>query len=245
MEKNLNNLSEFINDREGFLNEKQLNNNANNGNISVYFRDLKSNLISEIEKHDTIFGCIAWLTDFDILKALQGKKVYICVQKEDFLRPDSNEIELNPNSWKIQLQELYEKLFVYEADGSWFLFKGYNFIDHLSIASFIQSGIRCVGNYNNEKKPANPRMHNKFMIFADELKNKEYTESEKFIFPKKVWTGSFNFTNNAGYSLENAVLIDNKEIAEAYYKEFALIYSISEPLNWESEWIYPEYRLGT
>ncbi|EKU99672.1 hypothetical protein Lepto7375DRAFT_1737 [Leptolyngbya sp. PCC 7375] len=73
-----------------------------------------------------------------------------------------------------------------------------------------------------------------------------YEEHEYSSFcPKIVWTGSFNFTYNAGLSLENAVTISTPEIVNAYYSYWQDIASISEPLNWNSEWVYPEWRIGT
>ncbi|NCB47419.1 hypothetical protein EOM81_10435 [bacterium] len=98
-------------------------------------------------------------------------------------------------------------------------------------------GIRCVGNHNSDKNPAHPRMHNKFIVFCKFGRNK--------IEPQSVWTGSFNFTNNAGSSFENAVLIKNKKIAMAYLKEFGQIAALSEPLDWESKWMAPEWRIGS
>lgn len=63
--------------------------------------------------------------------------------------------------------------------------------------------------------------------------------------PYGVWTGSFNFTKNAGHSLENAVYLEDKAIVNAYANEFAQIFALSEPLNWESVWSCPEFRVGT
>lgn len=61
------------------------------------FRNLKEELIACIKNADFVFGCVAWLTDFDVLAALAEKQgVNIAVQKEDFLRPDTVEPE-----WRI------------------------------------------------------------------------------------------------------------------------------------------------
>ena len=57
----------------------------------------------------------------------------------------------------------------------------------------------------------------------------------KIFVPKVVWTGSFNFTINAGRSL----------VAAAYAHEWSQVAALSEPLDWASEWMAPEYRLGT
>lgn len=60
---------------------------------TVFFRDLKTRLIEQINRADYVFGCVAWLTDHDILTALGKKRgVQLLVQKEDFLRPDSDAV---------------------------------------------------------------------------------------------------------------------------------------------------------
>ncbi len=35
------------------------------------------------------------------------------------------------------------------------------------------------------------------------------------------------------------------EIMAAYAREWFQVYAISEPLDWESEWCEPQYRIGT
>jgi phosphatidylserine/phosphatidylglycerophosphate/cardiolipin synthase-like enzyme len=63
--------------------------------------------------------------------------------------------------------------------------------------------------------------------------------------PEAVWTGSFNFSVNAGRSLENAVFIEDTAIAQAYANEFSQVAALSEPLNWQDPWCSPEWRCGT
>ena len=57
--------------------------------------------------------------------------------------------------------------------------------------------------------------------------------------PFAVWTGSFNWTANGTDSLENAVYIENQQVAEAFYNEFAQVFYLSAPLNWDDAW-HPE-----
>lgn len=63
--------------------------------------------------------------------------------------------------------------------------------------------------------------------------------------PYAVWTGSFNFSDNGTKSFENAVVIEDVAIAEAYLEEWGQIAALSEPLDWSSEWMAPEWRIGT
>ena len=107
--------------------------------------------------------------------------------------------------------------------------------------------IRCAGIHNAEKKPAVARMHHKFIVLGDrgcEFYPDHDCEIWSFV-PKVVWTGSFNFTNNAARSLENAVIIRDQEIAGAFMSEFSAVLGISEPLCWDTPWVAPEFRLGT
>lgn len=214
-----------------------------NAEVKVYFRDLEQHLISNIQKYPCVIGCVAWMTNKQILKALANLEfVSIVVQKEDFLRPD---ISAKPG-WTTELRKLYSALPEYHSR-CWLP----GLVNHLSVSyDPTIEPVRCVGNYNREKNPASPRMHNKFLIFCEKDAYDFSNEDNNYIVnwgysPKEVWTGSFNFTENGVRSLENAVVIDNKEIAKAYYNEWAQILAISEKLDWTHSWIEPEWRIGT
>lgn len=225
--------------------------------VEIVFRDLEDRLVAEIEKSQFVVGCVAWLTNLRILKALARLKndVLIVVQKEDFLRPD---IGVSHIGWKRTLREAYDALGASER----FYWGG--LIGMLSTFSDqTAQGVRCVGNYNCERKPAFPRMHNKFLILVPPILGGEtssgcsncgaallgcYCHDELpagFLDRASVWTGSFNLTANATKSFENAVILRNRDVATAYYKEFEQIWALSEPLNWESGWSAPEFRIGT
>jgi phosphatidylserine/phosphatidylglycerophosphate/cardiolipin synthase-like enzyme len=61
------------------------------------------------------------------------------------------------------------------------------------------------GKKKQKVKKRQPLMHDKFCILGDRL----------------VWTGSFNFTFKAAtVNRENVVILENKEIASCYLKEF-------------------------
>lgn len=79
-----------------------------NAKVSVYFRDLETQLIQQIKAAEIIVGCIAWLTHFPIIQALANvpKGVSIIIQKEDFIRPDLDSKE----NWRTELRERYAKL---------------------------------------------------------------------------------------------------------------------------------------
>lgn len=216
--------------------EPQRNNSmSTTAKIDVIFRDHRARLISEIGRSSVVLGCVAWLTDGEVLGALSKcHHVSIVVQKEDFLRPDTGGRQAQ------KIRALYDllpsPLSRYSIPGG---VAGLNYAGDSAI-----DPVRCVGNHNREKRPAWPRMHNKFLVFCDQVPS-DVTYQETKVQPRSVWTGSYNISYNAISSWENAVLIHNEEIADAYAREFAQILTFSEQLDWTSDWIEPEYRIGS
>jgi hypothetical protein len=99
---------------------------------------------------------------------------------------------------------------------------------------FSAMGIKCLKQgyrsppirtmmFPNENGDNGPRMHNKFLIL--------------FGVNVGVWTGSFNFTENALQSKENAIYTEDPQIVGEYLKEFGrILCSSSEILDdWEPE----------
>jgi hypothetical protein len=207
------------------------------GSVRVHFRDLEEALIANIRKAHVVVGCVAWLTSRPILNALAlvPGGVSIVVQKEDFLRPD---LDATGNTSR-PLSVLYNKL--PETSGR------YSFPGLVSSLSYCTDStiapVRCVGNHNREKSSSFPRMHNKFVLFC----NVKEAEGDGFseITPYAVWTGSFNFSKNATFSFENAVVLTDEAIVQSYYREWGQILALSEPLNWEDPWCAPEWRIGS
>lgn len=206
--------------------------------IDVYFKNLEQHLVRHILEADYVVGCVAWLTHPDILDALATTKgVSIIVQKEDWLRPDTETSE----GWKRKLKVLYHSL-----PGTMTRYdEGFRstVLHFMSCAGDPSiDAVRCVGNYNSTRMPNAPRSHHKFVVFCKETP--ETNEEENFQ-PYAVWTGSFNFTRNAVLSFENALVLRQPEIVHAYFCEYAQVAALSEPLNWDNEWSYPEWRIGT
>ncbi|WP_146036505.1 phospholipase D-like domain-containing protein [Pseudotabrizicola formosa] len=199
--------------------------------VTVVFRDHRAKLKNFISRHDFIFGAVAWFTDEEVIKSLRGKVVSIIVQKEDFLKPDRF-------GTVSTLQSAYgsveSKLTRYGIPGQ------------ANMMSFACSpeveAFRCVGNYNRDKKPAFPRMHNKFLVGG---RISVSADGEHSFVPEAVWTGSYNISYNAQLSFENALMIEDRSVATAYVNEWSQILALSERLNWESDWAAPEYRIGS
>ena len=104
--------------------------------------------------------------------------------------------------------------------------------------------IRVVGNHNKTRHPAFPRMHNKFLVAGDV--GEVCTDEPDYQFrPRKVWTGSYNFTKNAGMSFENGVVIHHEPTTAAFTREWSQIAAFSEPLSWHEDWCAPEWRIGS
>jgi hypothetical protein len=210
--------------------------------VTAMFGNLEESLCDLIRRADFVLGCVAWLTNKSVLHSLAVPRegVQIVVQKEDWLRPDYS--TSFRESWKSGLRELYDDL---ECC-----------IDRYSLSEMLgmpvlsmnadsdEDAVRCAGNHNSAKHPAFPRMHHKFFVFCDVWRDAEYQMPCR-ISPRAVWTGSFNPTANGTRSRENAVLIESAELAAAYAREWFQVYAISEPLDWESQWCEPQYRIGT
>lgn len=256
--------------------------------VEAVFDRLEARLCEIIRDYPVVVGSMAWLTNPDILTALQGRdSVSIVVNKEDFLRPDSG------NTWSQQKTKLlYSKLPGFDRME---LGRPYSYGGDPS-----GEAVRCVGICAN-RSDIPPRMHHKFLVFCrfreevieaeepckptpstpqrsdDEGLNKMralfreqeernllnheeayrlfHEDNETFHrlhdqtvrigYPVAVWTGSFNATFNATQSLENAVIITDPVIAGAYFEEWCDMIGLSEPLDWTSPYVEPEWRFGT
>lgn len=237
--------------------------NYKSDNITVHFGDIEEALIEYISRTKVCLGCVAWLTNENILSALAGREVVsILVQKEDFLRPDYADPKVDwkakQDSWKAKLKRMYDALprgicqddfrdvDIYLDD------EQYKTVDYnqkkmldmykqtninpgdISIfACWETRAIRSLGEINKLKAPAFPRMHHKFLLFCNNACE-----------PYAVWTGSFNFTYNATQSLENGLFITDRYIVQAYWYEYVFNFINSESLDWNSEY-NPTLRIGT
>ena len=209
--------------------------------VHVYFKNIEEKLINCIASADIVVGCVAWLTSRRILQALSKKRaIAIVVQKEDFLRPDTD----SDSRWKETLHNLYVSL-----PGG--LSRYDDILREMETQLYCMSSfgnpdidpIRCVGNHNSERVAAFPRSHHKFLLFCRGEKRHNGWQYEWE--PYQVWTGSYNLTKNAGMSFENAIVLKDKQVVKAYFQEWAQIEALSEPLNWESDWCSPEWRIGS
>lgn len=182
----------------------------------VIFKHLDVSLCKEINNADFVMGCVAWLAHPDILEALSKKVCSLIVQKEEYLRETNN-------PWSRNLSEQYSKLhgpvFMRDIPG----------VSKDDLSVYPVGAIRCIGN----SLETSSRMHNKFIVLC-KAKDGLFT-------PYAVWTGSFNFTKSATLSLENAVLLTESCIVDAYAKEFVQNLALSESIKWKESKCTPEF----
>jgi hypothetical protein len=228
------------------------------GKTHVYFDNLEQKLIEHIKdkKFNAVIGCMAWLTNFNVLDALEKKKhVAILVNKEDFLRPDEENDVKDPQGFKAILANKYASLHGGISRGN--VGGAVSNAPKYFAYQKILDPVACVGVKPPDWKekggpPTYPRMHHKFFVFGNIVYTDILSDGNGKTFPDTcgdfepvaVWTGSFNASKNSGNSLENAVYIEDPKIAKVYQEEFANIAVYEERLNWKSDYLYMSERLG-
>lgn len=233
---------------------------SNSSDVEAVFRDHKLRLLRLIEEEVqpemlTALGAVAWFTDFDILDALTKVATSLIVQKEDFLRLDGDPDEPGGkrDGWREILREHYEAIGASDHHQPGFCRQ--HFPSPLGDMSLTGdpaiAGVRCVGVRNRRGRRA-PLMHHKFLVFAklDFLPEPGHAGEEDPPLvprwdPKIVWSGSANLTRLTPRSRENCLILRDPRIASGYFQEWVDLASISEQLDWESEWVEPEWKLGS
>ena len=89
------------------------------GDTTVIFDDHARLLCDEIGKWPVVIGCVAWLTNSAILKALQGREVCIIVQKEDWLRPDSDDWTMERQRIQYGLLKGIREKYAFDTGYNW------------------------------------------------------------------------------------------------------------------------------
>lgn len=185
--------------------------------VCVHTADIRARLIEFIASSEAIVGCVAWVRDADILAALAKKPTSLIMQKETMLREPSElrrRLGALKNGWR--LSSLPAPFSALGPDQR-------------------IEGCRCVGQHIGRANPGAPRMHHKFLVDVG------HTSPDQW-FPRRAWTGSFNFSRNADASLENAVEIAHPGVADAYFAEWLRVLAISEPLDWTARMPKPQWK---
>lgn len=186
------------------------------GVATAHFGALHDPVLRFIAQSDAIVGCVAWITSGKILDALAGKRVALVVQKESWWKKGDARGSSLARRYANLSCGLPASAFPDPLGSK--TFRGKPVPNDSPIAP-----IACVG-YGNSSQ-FQPLMHHKFIVRCT-------LDPDGALVPQAVWTGSFNFSANANDSFENAVEIHDPTIAAAYLSEFALVASLSEPMNW-------------
>lgn len=208
--------------------------------VEVVFDDIEHRLCSLIRRADLVLGCMAWLTNRRVLAALSqlSHGCQFVVQKEDFLRPGP--------VVRDELQRMYGRLRCgFERHQLPFGAHGLSMCGDPTV-----DAIRCMGVVPDRKGQTVPRMHHKFGVLC-QVVERDVTDDfgdpgvARKIAPFAVWTGSFNATENATRSRENVLIIDDRNAAVEFGHEWSRVFALSEPLDWSSDYVEPEWRFGT
>lgn len=218
--QNLNQLTYHTNDRDVPFDDswsRRRGKSFQEAEVRPVFRDIESALVEEIQKSTYVVGCVAWLTNPAILEALtQTSGCQFVVQAEDWLRPDSDDYSL------AKQRRLIERL---PPMTNYALPMIPNVCSQFDIDPLRISGVPKNATRNQ------PRMHHKFAIFGKRPVDPDRAYRVDF---DTVFTGSFNWTQNATRSLENGVFIKSEEIVDAYVHEHFKVLSSSRKIR--DEW---------
>jgi len=200
--------------------------------IRVVFFPLERELLTWLEGFDAVVGCVAWLTNTRLLSSL-NKKSYcqVIMQKEDWLRPDGTTSHPGVN---LNTRECYRRRAGFDRSELQDL-AGLSYLSDPMLERYRVFGI-------NGARTQNPVMHHKFLVGCDAT---ERNEAGQLVFkPKSVWAGSFNMTGRSVRNLDSAIIMGS-EPASVYYKEWRDAVMFSEPLDFNANYVCPEWRLGT
>jgi hypothetical protein len=235
------------------------------GKVTVHFRDLVERLIEYIECADAILGCVAWLTHVKILEALARVPcgVSIIVQKEEWLRRKQSNLRksykeiptlLSRVDTNAKFNPLGPLVGYLSPNGETNYPQVYSPNPSMEELLSIQP-IRCAGVCGNGNF-TQPRMHHKFLLFLRKSKPTDERfetiggDPSNSFFVDAIWNGSFNLTQNATMSLENAIFIETPRgaddffFAHSFVNEWSQILAISEPLDWTNREVSPEWTLA-
>lgn len=174
----------------------------------VMFQNIDAEFTNILEEQccDIIVGCIAWITNKSILRRLRDMQVSLIIQNEEYLRIERRDLINNYmqlDAGELNTDSIRPVISSYLPD---------NKLDAIRTVGIVRrSGVW------------RPNMHHKFFVLC--------VLEDGLVKPRSVWTGSYNFTHNANLSLENALFIENEELAEVYFREWQVMYCISSKLE--------------
>ena len=196
--------------------ERQRATSTPHGVATAHFGELRAPLLKFIDGSEIVVGCVAWITERHVLEMLARRPVSLVVQKERWWKTSDARGQALARRYAALRGGLVASSFPEPLATR--TFRGKAVPNEATLAP-----IACVG-YGSGGQ-SQPLMHHKFLVRCT-------AGLDGTLVPSAVWTGSFNFSGNANNSFENAVEIHDATIAGAYLAEFALVASVSEPMNW-------------
>lgn len=203
----------------------QIVHSGKNCRVTLYLKRLGPRLIEYIDHPRTKFvvGCVAWLTNMPVLEALANKAGCSFIVQDGGFKDAANTDE--PSGYHDRLRKSYEALKPLQLLG---ITPGAELLQVVPKYSMLLNtkriatpfAVRVAGSV--ESNSVQPRMHHKFALFLDDHG-----------IPFGVWTGSFNWTNCASKSFENATFIQDHDIVQGYFAEFLQMLIQSRELTWQ------------
>lgn len=187
---------------------------TNSGLVTSLFNEqLEEALLGFVRDSDVLLGCVAWVTNRQLLGILGTREVSLVMQNERTLTSGAKGASLR--AMLAKLDNSFEPEFfdgpVTSSRRRWTT--GIPAVNVVGVQS--HRGTRAL-------------MHHKFLIRA-KVSGRGKTRR---IDPLAVWTGSMNFSHGgAERFLENAVIIDDPVIAASYLGEFQSVLVASKPLT--------------
>ncbi len=224
------------------------------GAVEIVLRDHKAKLLelfAEARASNLVcVGALYRLTDSELLEAMTTVATSVVVQKERNWWT-GNDSGPRPG-WKDLLRSDYDAVAASgEHNGN---FQRQNCVEPLGSRGLLGgqdiAGIRCFGqiNHGGPGRDQAPLLHDKFLVFSELNFLPEpgppdalYVNGEHEWKPRVVWTGSYNPTRLANRSLESTLIIRDERIAGLFLHKWACIMALSEPLDWTSDSVQPEW----
>ena len=205
--------------------------------VAVAFDNLQERLATEIRNAEAVFVAAGWLGDPQLLQALtECPHVGAIVTKDRMLRRGAADDPTTPAPHLATLRALQAVAAKRVRVGGLLPFDEGRLLLTSPKGEPVEwtSGLRCFGQVDHLD------LHHKFVVFgaaaADGDGRVAYT-------PSRVWTGSFNFTRGSSGRCENAVIIDDPNVANAYLIEWCQLLSLSESVPFHHARFCPEWTL--
>lgn len=228
----------------------------NPGRITTYFGpNLKNALKRTLKRYDLAVGCVLCITNYSILHVLSDdlKGASFVVQKEIFFnlgnksgrgklygKTDANgrTPQERYDNWRTDMRDTkYGDITPISYQD---LYRGHR--DKMRVSMVAADpptcAIRCAGNVKPKGVSIMDHsvLHHKFVVLgrwdSDDKNLRQFQ-------PQAVWEGSLNWGVND--NVDNASLHEDPERAARFYEEFLTVLSFSEPTEWTSKTIAPEF----